>query len=200
MTSQETFQQAQQTVLAHGRSNELRPYSDTLDPDFTQPDPKSSPTKAPRTLSFNGEGMDEDMGAGSRRKARNRPFIPARKRKEEEGSDTETETGTDTDEPVQRDQGIHESAGGDTGDFPPVFTSPQITQPELFSAQKGGLPSRLVRGMPGRTLGKTVSAPVGGLGRWGGLSGTGGEGMDVDGEAKGEDGFDVSDWAASENF
>jgi hypothetical protein len=48
-----------------------------------------------------------------------------------------------------------------------------------------------MKGMPGRVLGKTVSAPVGGLGGWGG--------MEVDG-AEGKDGFDVSEWAASEEF
>ena len=43
--------------------------------------------------------------------------------------------------------------------------------------------------MPGRNLGKTVSAPVGRMGAW-------------DGEAMetGEDGFDVSEWAANEEF
>jgi len=43
--------------------------------------------------------------------------------------------------------------------------------------------------MPGRNLGKTVSAPVGKMGGWGG------GGMEVE-----DDGFDVSEWAANEEF
>ena len=49
---------------------------------------------------------------------------------------------------------------------------------------------REVKGLPGkRGFGKSVSAPVGGM-SWG-------RGMEVD---KVEDGFDVREWAASEEF
>lgn len=90
-----------------------------------------------------------------------------------------------------------------TDDFPTVFQSPKISQPELFSrpvrfpVRKTG---RTVKGLPGRgkgrVLGKTVSAPV----RMGGWGGAGGEGMNIDGQEGEEDGFDISEWAASEKF
>lgn len=154
----------------------------------------------------------EGLARGKGGKARNRPFIPSKKRKEDqEGTDTETEEDAEEGVIFAQEGGVPGSTFGSTStantdEFPAVFTSPQITQPELFMGQGGrGLPSRLVKGMPGRMLGKTVSAPVGGLGRWGGVGvggvGSAGGGMDVDGvQEGGEDGFDVGDWAASENF
>ena len=99
-------------------------------------------------------------------------------------------------------------------DFPSVFNSSRISHPEL--AGRPDLPSaprhessgkpgrRLFKPMP-RQMGKTMSAPVGALGGWGSGSGgmrsgagAGGSGMDIDAEM--EDGFDVGDWAESEEF
>lgn len=93
-------------------------------------------------------------------------------------------------------------------EFPAVFKSPNLTQPELFHRphlhphpqrqQNQAQTGRLTRGLParnGRTLGKTVSAPVGSL--WGG----GGDvdmDLDMDGGGEGEDGFDISEWAKEE--
>lgn len=93
-------------------------------------------------------------------------------------------------------------------EFPPVFQSPHLTQPELF--HRPALPQppssrcdRLTRGLPSRNgsgtggraraLGKTVSAPVGGL--WG----RGGMGdVDMDAGDGVQDGFDISEWAKEE--
>jgi hypothetical protein len=127
---------------------------------------------------------------------------------EEEGEEGEEEEGTEIDEDeyqdpqslsiAENDLEVEEGVNGQT-EFPPVFKSPNLSQPELFHRQTQArfavpeLPNRAKRGLPARnnrTLGKTVSAPVGGLGGFGG-------GMDIDG---GEDGFDVSEWAGKEDF
>lgn len=111
-------------------------------------------------------------------------------------------------------------------DFPPVFASPAISHPELFDSPAGSpsasalsfggdkglmlpppVPSaggrtlaprthRPFANRPGRMLGKTMSAPVHGLGYG---SGFGSSGMDVDGGADGlPDGFDVAEWAKAD--
>lgn len=101
------------------------------------------------------------------------------------------EEGTEVDEDEFQDP-----ASIDNGaDFPEVFNSPNLSQPELFQKQTRfavpQLPDRAKRGLPARrTLGKTVSAPVGRLGM--------GMGMDVDRE--GEDGFSIAEWAGKEDF
>ncbi|TXT08874.1 hypothetical protein VHUM_03002 [Vanrija humicola] len=84
-------------------------------------------------------------------------------------------------------------------DFPTVFTSPVISQPELF-AQPGSmppppLPGRATRALPRRGFSKTVSAPVGRLGTFSGFAAEAGAP-----EEEEEDGFDVAEWASSENF
>ena len=129
--------------------------------------------------------------------------------------DDEDEEGTEVDEdetaPTMDDTSAvnhyHQpQAGAGQDEFPPVFQSPNLTQPELF--HRPNFPSqqhqrntnqpqpqtgRLTRGLParsGRTLGKTVSAPVGSL--WGGGD------VDMDTEGQGEDGFDIAEWAKEE--
>ena len=107
---------------------------------------------------------------------------------ERSGSDTET------DEDVPDLSNPSMSTTND--DFPPVFRSPEITLPELYVRPvQMPLNGRKTKGMPGRTrgFGKTVSAPVGKVG-WGA-----GGGMEVD-RVEVEDGFDVREWAASEEF
>jgi hypothetical protein len=107
------------------------------------------------------------------------------KRVQEEEEEGEGE-GTELDEDEFQDP-------NSINDFPEVFNSPNLSQPELFQKQTRfavpQLPDRAKRGLPARrTLGKTVSAPVGRLGM----------GMDVDGE--GEDGFSIAEWAGKEDF
>jgi len=103
----------------------------------------------------------------------------------------EDEEGTEVDEDDFQDPRSIDNDNG--GDFPEVFNSPNLSQPELFQKQTRfavpQLPDRAKRGLPARrTLGKTVSAPVGRLGM----------GMDVDGEQ--EDGFSIAEWAGKEDF
>lgn len=227
MTSQQTYQHAERTLLAdEARRRELRPYADTtLSPppgdtpipstaDASSSRRRSPSPRATLRLDFSPDAMDAqgamvEVGQGGKhaaRRTRSREFIKAKKRKDD-GSDTETDgdeadpTGLDDDVAIDMESD-HTFTAGDVPtapdqDFPPVFQSPQISQPELFAPPPSrALPSRLVRNMPGRQLGKTVSAPVGGLGRFGRLppQPLGDEEMDV------EDGFDVSEWAASEEF
>ncbi|WVQ99088.1 hypothetical protein IAU59_006220 [Kwoniella sp. CBS 9459] len=140
-------------------------------------------------------------------------------------SDTETEVDEDEDNNNTSDTFAHPSSssglgfgnGSGVSEFPPVFTSSAMTHPELFgntaatsrafpSAFKGVNAARELRGLPGARkigFGKTMSAPVGQLGG-------GGWGMDVDmgsgttetgaAAAGEEDGFDIKDWAESEQF
>ncbi len=127
------------------------------------------------------------------RRDRKRRSSPA----EAEAEATDTEVAED-DEMPELDTSA--STSNDADDFPPVFRSPKISQPELFSKPVQAVPNgRTVKGLPGkkgRGFGKTVSAPVGGLGNWSGAGS--GAGMDVDRGM--EDGFDVKEWAASEEF
>ncbi|CAD6591123.1 MAG: hypothetical protein TREMPRED_005993, partial [Tremellales sp. Tagirdzhanova-0007] len=191
-TAPETYAQAQGIIhkeLMHAR--ELKPYSEVLDT-FMGHDAPSSPeqraglsflTQERRSTKSDEEGWDltrrEDRTGLKRRSS------PAEERS---GSDTET----DEDVPDLSNPSISTTCD----DFPPVFRSPEITQPELF-VRPVQMPSngRRTKGMPGRTrgFGKTVSAPVGKVG-WGD-----GGAMDVD-QVEMEDGFNVREWAASEEF
>lgn len=120
---------------------------------------------------------------------------------EEEGDDTEREDeGVNHALPPPSQQGQPNPANPTTvaaNDFPPVFTSPQLSIPELYGPQAMGpppVPARAFAGMPRRQLRPTMSAPVGRLGsEQGGLRGFG---MQVD--ADDEDGFDVGDWTADQ--
>ena len=191
MTSQETMAHAQDIIAKDVmRRNELRPFGDVSGLFGSSPgdQPTSSPPR--RHLSFSADGTAQASGPDFPTKPI-RGLTPSKKRREEElgGSDTEVEDDED-DVQTNHARGIDTTQSMD--DFPPVFTSPQISQPELFAGGgPSGLPQRLVRGMPGRNLGKTVSAPVGRLGAWADSS----QSMEVE-----EDGFDVSEWAASEQF
>jgi hypothetical protein len=110
-------------------------------------------------------------------------LTPSKKRRNDEEETSETETSDIEPDVEPTNPGLAGASSSTADDFPAVFATPGISEPKLFSR-----PARELRGMPGRkSLGKTVSAPVGGL--WGG-------GMEVDEE----DGFDVSQWAASEDF
>ena len=185
MTNQETFQHAQRIIQKDvARQNELKPYALTSD---SVPQPRSSPPMQSRSLSFNGEGIDDinpEVPAQRRPAQSERPGMAVSKKRKDEGSDTEV----DDDAEVVPELTFAESSTS-INDFPPVFSSTQITQPDLFAPAARNLPSRLLKGMPGRNLGKTVSAPVGRMGAWDG------EAMETE-----EDGFDVSEWAANEEF
>ncbi|KAL7420588.1 hypothetical protein Q5752_004539 [Cryptotrichosporon argae] len=123
---------------------------------------------------------------------------------EDDATDTEDDADADADGPrLAPGQGSVDHA------FPPVFKTPALTEPKLFAAPvptpapahapahaHAPVPGRAVRALPGRALGKAVSMPVGGL--WGGAPGAG-AGMDVD-DGDGGDGFDVAEWAKSEDF
>jgi len=183
MTSQETFEHAQRIIHKdEARRNELKPYALTLE---QQGHARSSPERQLPPLKFDEEGMDEDNEGVQRRSPsrirRKTGLTPSKKRKDE-GSDTEVD---EDPEPAL----TFDNSAASVDDFPPVFTSPQISQPDLFATTRKSLPSRLVKGMPGRNLGKTMSAPVGKMGAW-----------NEDKMDEEEDGFDVSEWAASEQF
>ena len=145
--------------------NELRPYGSTSTIDNDE--------------STTNEGMEE-VAPGER----------GTKRVQE---DQEEDEGTEVDEDEFQDPSTIDNGA----DFPEVFNSPNLSQPELFQKQTRfavpQLPDRAKRSLPARrTLGKTVSAPVGRLGM--------GMGMDVDGEGEGEDGFSIAEWAGKEDF
>ena len=183
MTNQETFEHAQRVIHKdEARRNELKPYAQTLG---EQAHARSSPDRQLPPLKFGEEAMEEEGEAIQRRSPsrlrRKTGMTPSKKRKDE-GSDTEVD---EEPEPAL----TFDNSASSVDDFPPVFTSPQISQPDLFATTRKTLPSRLVKGMPGRNLGKTMSAPVGRMGAWNE------DKMDVE-----EDGFDVSEWAASEQF
>ena len=186
MTNQETFQHAQRVIQKDAaRQNELKPYALTSD---SVPQPRSSPPMQSRSLSFNGDGIDEVNAEAPQRREparRGRTGMTPSKKRKDEGSDTEVEA-EEEDVPAL----TFAESSTSVSEFPPVFTSPRITQPDLFAPAARTLPSRLLKGMPGRNLGKTVSAPVGTMSGWGG------GGMEVEEE----DGFDVSEWAANEEF
>lgn len=144
-----------------------------------------------------GKKMDCGMSQGKKRGAEAEGDIP-----EGDVSDTATE--------VDEDEGPPVVSGAD--EFPPVFTSPAISHPDLFrsnrfpavppaAGRRAGPPAtthmvaggRQMRGLPGRALGKTMSAPV--FGR--------SSGMEVDEPAMstlGADGFDVGEWAEDTDF
>lgn len=190
MTNQETFQHAQRVVnMDEIRRNELKPYAVTLD-SAGNPQPRSSPPRELPPLKFGEDGLEEEDHERTPRKLQPRRktgLTPSKKRKDE-GSDTEVDEDEEDEAPVP--PLVFDNSTASVNDFPPVFTSPQISQPDLFATtRKTALPSRLVKGMPGRNLGKTMSAPVGRLGAWDD------DKMDVE-----EDGFDVSEWAANEKF
>lgn len=182
-----------------------------------------------RKLVFGPDGVIEEAVDGPRRLTREAVgLVPGTKRiadneddnhgKDDRDEETRTEIDEDGDEDVEIPSLTTTSnTGSNAEDFPPVFQSPHLTQPELFTSAPGpssrtstltgpsgsksqfavpALPDRALKGLParGRMLGKTVSAPVGKLGGWGG--------MEVDGEEEEgvEDGFDVAEWAGSENF
>jgi len=168
-------------------TRELQPYGSTSSMDDQDQD-QSRERRA-------SAGQTEGQGAKVRFDQR------GTKRQQEEG---EEEEGTEVDEDEFQDPSSitlpQEGQGQD--EFPPVFQSPNLSQPELFHNQQNqrqqqtqfavpDLPDRMKRSLPARrVLGKSVSAPVGRLGFGG---------MDLD-EGQGEDGFDISEWAGKEDF
>ena len=216
MTVSETMHHAQ-TIVAkeEARKNELRPYSQTLDLSSATTPTMQSHASPPR-------GMDQPLKVGDMDwegspDASKITMAPSKKRR---GNDVESDTDTEIDDTDLTDMHTNYTtttantshvpslscpdSSSAIDEFPPVFTSPQITQPELFAQQptnalpaRPSRPGRRLKGIPGRALGKTVSAPVGRLdgGAWNAGGHTGGS-MDVDDQ----DGFDVSEWAASEEF
>lgn len=214
-TMEEIRKQAERLISREAlRQRELQPYAaqrpdtDATEQHMTRPEPK---------LRFDGDGnvmMDGENGSApsaagpSVLPEQGVRFAPSQKRRitsddraepgvNDAGSDTDTDI--DYDDPASASGPPPDLSNASTSidEFPPVFTSPQISQPQLF-APPSGLPAprqigRKVRGLPGAgraMLGKTKSAPAGSLFTSGG--------MDVDGE--GGDGFDVSEWAKGEDF
>lgn len=156
-----------------------------------------------------GPDDDQSIGGGSEVEGMGGKEVERgmKRTNDDDDDDDDDQEGTEVDEdeepPIFEDDNNHTN---DT-EFPPVFESPNLTQPELFQRpflpsrqpaqmriQNGrmtrGLPSRNGTGTGGRMLGKTVSAPVGSL--WGGGD------VDMDGNGNAEDGFDISEWAKEE--
>lgn len=234
------------------RQRELRPYASNEGVDALALSPRGggagartsssaaggSPDRMGRRLTFGADGevaMDEAVGAASTRggpgagggnRGESVQMVPGKKRSQEDDEDDVGDTATEVDEDEDQDMSmpdlVHGSGSTVNDDFPQVFSSPQISHPQLFARPAASLglgghssssafgsgsgamgpppvPSRFgaraVKAMPGRTLAKTVSAPVR-LGGWG---------MDVDVDVDGQsggvgDGFDVSEWAKGEDF
>ncbi|KAK6903341.1 hypothetical protein I204_07517 [Kwoniella mangroviensis CBS 8886] len=204
------------------RSGELQPfYSGGSDENKNVDGLSLSPRGRNRRLKFNENGeveeeVDEPLFPSSRSALETREvthLTAARKRRSspaEPTSDTETEIG-DEDEDTPSFAPVS-TFTSNASDFPSVFKSPAMTQPELFgptgSTSKAfpsafkGVNARELRGLPGARklgFGKAMSAPVGSLGGWG---------MDVDMSSGGdqqvdggdEDGFDIKEWAENEQF
>lgn len=175
-------------------TRELQPYGSTSSMDDQDQDQNQSRERRASA------GQTEGQGAKVRFDQRG----TKRQQEQEEGE----EEGTEVDEDEIQDPSSitlpQEGQGQGQEEFPPVFQSPNLSQPELFHNQQNqrqqqtrfavpDLPSsdRMKRSLPARrVLGKSVSAPVGRLGFGG---------MDVD-EGEGEDGFDISEWAGKEDF
>lgn len=187
MSDRDAQAQARLIVKDDLRLRELQPYSST---------PHNALNLSPRALQAE---LDDDQRL--RFDADGEIVLERRrghKRMGEEDGDTET------DEPGGVNHAFPPSQAGQprtpmatANDFPPVFTSPQLSIPELFGPQgmpPPPVPSRAFAGMPKRQLRPTMSAPVGRLGsQQGGLRGFG---MEVDDDN--DDGFDVGDWAAEQ--
>lgn len=173
-------------------TRELQPYGSTSSMD----DQDQNQSRERRASA----GQTEGQGAKVRFDQRG----TKRQQEQEEGE----EEGTEVDEDEFQDPlsiTLPQDGQGQE-EFPPVFQSPNLSQPELYHNQQNqrqqqtrtrfavpDLPSsdRMKRSLPARrVLGKSVSAPVGRLGFGG---------MDVD-EGEGEDGFDISEWAGKEDF
>jgi hypothetical protein len=207
-TSHEIMEQARGIVnIEAWRSStrELRPYGSTssIDPNQDQ---------APNQGLGEGSGSNRRFSAGAGEGAMAGEIFGGRERgmKRAQEVEEEDEEGTEVDEdefqPHAQDQ--HQEREQGTNDFPPVFASPNLSQPELFhqNAHAHGqmkqtrfavpaLPrdDRMKRALPARrVLGKSVSAPVGRLG--------GGMDVDMNMEDGVEDGFDISEWAGKEDF
>lgn len=165
-----------------------------------------------RRLKFGEDGeVEMEVDGGKRRIERSRQdwgLSQGKKRnahpeEEAEGdiSDTATEVDEEESTPILDPSG----SGSTVDEFPAVFTSPAISHPALFRGNGAGLPAvpqkkssgggRQMRGLPGRALTKTVSAPV--------IMGE--RGMEVDEPSSSRkglvgDGFDVGEWAEDVNF
>lgn len=199
MTAHQTYAHAQAVIDKEAsRRHELQPMA------FGSPAQEAvnnlglSPRRErDRSLSFTPEGD---------------ALVRGQKRRE----DDEEGSGTDVDDDVVLPAPSTPITAAAADDFPAVFTSPVISQPELFVRPAPGsmapppLPGRATRSLPRRGFSKTVSAPVGRLGTFSGMdvdmpfvvgapAGFAAEGAEAPEEQE-EDGFDVSEWASSENF
>ncbi|EIW66417.1 hypothetical protein M231_07525 [Tremella mesenterica] len=201
----DTLEHARAVLRESGRPNELQPFYATILEDDKPVSPfQTAPLRPEEQLR---PTKRKDLEVGLVDAEQGHPGVDL-KSVEREGTEAE-----------DMEMGMHQSTdklGVRQDDFPPVFVSPKITQPELFAKpifprapgpgsgsgfregvpggtggpgaqrEKKGLPSRMM----GRQLGKTVSAPV--FGAWGG--------MEVDGGEVEGDGFDVGEWAKGEDF
>ncbi|RSH93729.1 hypothetical protein EHS25_006377 [Saitozyma podzolica] len=175
-----------------------------------------SPDRMGRKLTFGADGeveMDEAVGAALTRGGagpgasggkggESVQMVPGKKRYQEEDEDDVSDTATEVDEnedqdilllpsdlasPALRSPGAPLGLGGHSSSS--GFGSGSMGPPPVPSR----FGARAVKAMPGRTLAKTVSAPVR-LGGWG-------MDVDVDEQSGGVgDGFDVSEWAKGEDF
>lgn len=178
------------------RERELQPFG-SLSPSVQPSDDVNALSLSPRTrqarLQFGADGgVDElSLARGTKRTT----FAET----EDEGEATDTDSPPAAAEPLPP-----VNLPNVSNDFPPVFNSANLTHPELFTPGSMGpppLPSRLTKGLPARGgpipanrgLSKAASAPVGRLG------GAFALGMDID-DGGAEDGFDVAEWAANEQF
>lgn len=183
------------------RERELQPFG-SLSPSVQPSDDVNALSLSPRSrqarLHF-GPGGQVDELALARGTKRN-TLAPDAEGDEDDGEATDTDS-----PPATRAQNLPAvDLPNVSNDFPPVFSSANLTHPELFTPGSMGpppVPSRLTKGLPtrggmvsdmnGRGLSKAASAPVGRLG------GAFALGMDVD---DGEDGFDVTEWAQNTQF
>jgi len=182
-------------------TRELRPYGSTssIDPSQGQGEGEGE-----------GSGLNRRFSAGAGEGAMAGEIFGGRERgmKRAQEVEEEEEEGTEIDEDEFQAQPQDQDHNGEQGtnDFPPVFASPNLSQPELFHQNahaqmkqtRFAVPAlprddRMKRALPARrVLGKSVSAPVGRLG--------GGMDVDMNMEDGVEDGFDVSEWAGKEDF
>ncbi|WOO83257.1 uncharacterized protein LOC62_05G006784 [Vanrija pseudolonga] len=209
MTAHQTYAHAQSIIDKEAsRQHELQPMAFGSPAQSAAVNNLGLSPRRERSLSFTPDGEAQVRGL-------------KRRDDDEEGS------GTDVDDdvvlPAPSTPITAATAGAD--DFPAVFTSPVISQPELFRPPPGTmapppLPGRATRSLPRRGFSKTVSAPVGRLGTFSGMdvdmpfvvgapagfapAGFAPAGFAPEGaaaqEEQEEDGFDVAEWASSENF
>lgn len=208
MTERDTYRQAQGIINKElSRAHEIQPYASTVEALDLAP---STRAELDRRLRFGPDGeVKVERVRGTKRSGN------------EDDEDEEVSGEEEMDAEAQVESALPSTPLPNvSNDFPEVFKSPNMTQPELFADPASlmpppPVPSRAMRGLPQRGLSKTVSAPVGRLGTWSGMDidpstgfagftnwgpGSGASGSSAVPPTQEEDGFDVSEWASSDKF